>query len=362
MSNGAIDMSCHQRGGNAEVLAAIAAITGRSLIDTDAAFHEARRGQPDERHATAEVAQAFIDRLKTRLGLAPAVDAPEAAELKHAFEVLVRDESLTITLSDLAAWDEMLRYTPEHINTLDRDPVILPPLPKHQTEMWQTLLEFEDLGPSWVLVGGQMTMLHCLENGLTLTRPTDDGDVVVGVWTRRDALHETSRFLRDRGYDEVPTSDGYGYRFKRGESTVIDVLLPEGLGRQRAHPTTTSGRRGFSTEGGNQALARAERVPVVVEDRSGFVRRPNLLGSIVAKAHAFVADSRDVGRHAEDIVTLTEIALRDPGTTLRGARSGDRKPVRCFLRGKAADHAYFRAASDPATAFAFLTRLGDPQH
>jgi hypothetical protein len=99
MSNGAIDMSCHQRRGNAEVLAAIAAITGQSLIDTDEAFHEARRGHPDKRHATAEAAQAFIDRLKTRLGLAPAVDAGEAAELKHAFEVLIRDESLTITPS-----------------------------------------------------------------------------------------------------------------------------------------------------------------------------------------------------------------------------------------------------------------------
>jgi hypothetical protein len=225
--------------------------------------------------------------------------------------------------------------------------------------MWLTLLDLEALDQPWVLVGGQMAMLHCLENGVALTRATDDGDVVVGVWTRRDALHKTSRFLRDQGFEEVKTEDGYGYRFKRGERTVIDVLLPEGLDRQRDYPMTVSGRPGFSTEGGNQALARAERVPVVVEDHSGYIRRPTLLGSIVAKANAYVTDSREIERHAEDIVTLTEIALRDPRAVLSRARPADRRPVRRFLRGKTADHAYFRGTSDPAATFEFLSRLAD---
>lgn len=158
-----------------------------------------------------------------------------------------------------------------------------------------------------------MTMLHCLENGIAPTRPTDDGDVVVGVWTRRDALTATSRFLRSCGFAEDKTSDGYGYRYRRDEDTVIDVLLPEGLERQHAFPRTTSGRPGFSMEGGRQALARAERVPIIIDDATGQVRRPNLLGSLVVKAHAYVTDSRDVDRHAEDLVdSRTDRAQRPP--------------------------------------------------
>lgn len=96
---------------------------------------------------------------------------------------------------------------------------MLLPLPSQQTEMWKTLLDLEATqSQPWVLVGGQMTMLHCLENDHPATRAADDGDVVVGVWTRRDALIATSRFLRAREFAEVKTDDGFGYRYKRGET------------------------------------------------------------------------------------------------------------------------------------------------
>ena len=356
-------MSCHQGKGNQEVLAAIAAITGQTLTDADAAFHEAKRVQPDKHHATTEEVLAAIGRIKTRLGLAPAVGLAQAADLGDALVALARDETVTITKSDLIAWDQMLRHMPENIPVIEREPVAIPPLPDHQTQMWRTVLGIETLGHPWVLVGGQMTMLHCLENGVPFTRPTDDGDVLVGVWTRRDALDKTTRFLRERGFEEVKTNDGYGYRYKRGEKTVIDILLPEGLDRQRQYPTTTSGRPGFSAEGGNQALARAERVPVTIAGAAGYVRRPTILGSIVVKAHAWRTDSRDGDRHAQDIVTLARIGLKDPRRALEGARPADRKAARVFLRNKTADHVYFRSAGDEREAvFAFLARLATPEN
>lgn len=357
-------MSCHQRRGNAEVLSAIAAITGQTITDVDTAFHESKRESPDKHRASAEDAEALIVRIKTRLGLAPAVDGDQAADLGRALDSLIGDESVSITRSDLAAWDSLLRHTPEHVPTLDRDPVVIPPLPAHQTEMWKTLLGFEDLGRPWVLVGGQMTMLHCLENGVTRSRPTDDGDIIVGVWTRRDALRETSRFLRNRGFTEEPTSDGYGYRYVRGEKpslTVVDVLLPEGIRGQQDRPKTTTGRPGLTTPGGNQALTRAQRLRVRIDGTTGVVRRPTLLGSMVAKAHAYAVDSRDKERHAQDLVTLAEIALRDPRASLRGSRYGDRKAVRRFLRNTTPQDRFFRAADDPETVYAFLRRLGNPQ-
>lgn len=354
-------MSRHNCRGNAEVLPAIAAITGQSSTDADAAFHEAKREHPDEHHATPEDVQRALDLLSTRLGLAPAVDPEEATAHREALATLVGDDPADVTRSDLYAWTRMLRHTPEHVPTLDRPTVVLPPLPPQQAEMWKTLLDLEAAqSQPWVLVGGQMTMLHCLENDYPATRATDDGDVVVGVWTRRDALIATSQFLRARDFEEVRTNDGLGYRYKRDE-TVIDVMLPEGLERQRTYPKTTSGRRGFATEGGRQALARAERVPIQIDGTPGHVRRPTLLGAIVAKAHAYIVDSRDPERHAQDLVALASIALRDPRATLQQATPGDRKPVRRALRSLPAGHRLYRVSDDPAAAHAFLTRLALPR-
>ena len=339
------------------ILEALAAVTGQSPSDLEAAFVKARE-ETDQRRAEDADTSAFFDHLKTRLGLAPAVDPGLASALSAALASARGTEDSSLTPDDLAAWDRVLRHTAEHIPTLDRDSVVIPPFPEHQTRMWETLLRLDELGHPWVLVGGQMTMLHCLENGFARSRPTDDGDLVVGVWTRRDALLGTSRYLRANGFNEVKTTDGYGYRFER-DNAAIDVLLPAGLDRQREYPTTTSGRRGLTADGGNQALTRAERVPVTVASLSGHIRRPNLLGAIVVKAHAYVADSRDKGRHAEDILALAAIALQDPRAALRHARPHDRVPVRRFLRDKKPTDEVFRRANDPEAIFRILARLAD---
>lgn len=354
-------MSCHSRRGNAEVLAAIAAITGQSITDADEAFHEAKRERPDKHRATPEEVQHTLDLISTRLGLAPAVDPAEAKAHREALASSLGADPAVVTRSDLHAWTHLLRHTPEHVPALDRPAVVLPPLPPQQTEMWKTLLDLEATqSQPWVLVGGQMTMLHCLENDHPTTRATDDGDVVVGVWTRRDALIQTSRFLRARDFAEDKTTDGLGYRYRRGQ-TVIDVMLPEGLERQHSSPKTTTGRPGFATEGGRQALARAERVPIQIDGTTGYVRRPTLLGAIVAKAHAYVVDSRDPDRHAQDLVTLASIALRDPRATLQQAGPGDRKAVRRALRSLPGGHRLYRGSDDPEAVHAFLTRLAPPR-
>ncbi|MFC6706166.1 hypothetical protein [Flexivirga alba] len=345
-----------------QILGAIGAISGQLPTDLSAAFGADQRRTTDPQPADLGDVKALIGRIKTRLGLAPAVDRQRAIELSGLLDALANNESLSFTRGELAALDGLLHRAADEVPTLDREPVALPPLPDHQIAMWRTLLAFEKLDRPWVLVGGQMTMLHCLENNHRVTRATDDGDVIVGVWTRRDSLRAASRLLRDSGFVEAKTSDGYGYRFARHSphATVIDLLLPEGLERQRQQPTTSLGRRGLSVEGGNQALARAQRVPVMVGSLSGYVRRPSLLGALVAKAHAYVSDSRDVDRHAEDIVTLADIALRSPRATLQEARSEDRKPIRRFLRNKTAEHRFFSDTSDPDAVFAFLTRLAEP--
>jgi hypothetical protein len=188
--------------------------------------------------------------------------------------------------------------------------VVLPALPAHQELAWSVLLELDERSEPWALVGGQMTLLHCLENGITGARPTDDGDVVLDVWSQREAVRTIGRWLQDtHGFELLETADGFGYRYTRGDTT-LDLLVPEGLDRQQTQPPTTNRTRpALPIEGGNQALLRVERVPVRVGSRTGYVRRPTLLGAIVLKAAAFVADSRDTQRHAQDIGLLMEAAF-----------------------------------------------------
>jgi hypothetical protein len=183
--------------------------------------------------------------------------------------------------------------------------------------------------------------------------------MVVGVWTRRDALSRAAVYLIDSGFTESPASDGFGYRFVRGKTT-IDVMIPEGLDRQQRYPKTTSGRPGPQADGGNQALTRAERVPVNLSGRVGYVRRPTFLGALVVKARAWIVDSRNPERHAQDLVALAEVALGDPRAVISQARPDDRQAIRAALRHLPADGRLLRAAEEPSAVHSLLTRLAQP--
>lgn len=342
------------------LLAGLMAITGQTEMQILTAHRGAMRGRTDHRRAARDEVSDLVERFSTRLGLAPAVSSEHADHLRVTLRACADDGTLEIGPHAIAAWTTVLRNLPEHVPTLTREPVVFPKLPDHQRDMWSVLLDLDALGQPWVLVGGQMTLLHCLENGVAPQRATDDGDVMVGVWTRREALRRTSRFLSDRGFSEKKTGDGYGYRYRRDDDVAIDLLLPEGLDRQKTYPTTTSGRPGFGAEGGNQALARSQRVPVDVDGKVGWVRRPDLLGALIAKAHAAVIDSRDPDRHAGDIVTLAEIGLLDPRAVLRDVRPADRKAMRRFLRDSNAMERRLRTVEDPAAVLALLERLRGP--
>ncbi|GAA2420638.1 hypothetical protein GCM10009856_33130 [Mycolicibacterium llatzerense] len=345
---------------NATAVAALAAITGQTVDGATEMFCGIVESAPDPAVAGRGDIDRAVNRLCTRVGLAPALDKSERDRHIGALRGLAADDVAALRYGDLQAWDAILRSIPERIPNVDREPVLLPDMPAHQSAMWSTLLDFEETDPPpWVLVGGQMTALHLAEHGITVHRPTDDGDVIVGVWTRRDALRTTALYLIGNGFDEAKTSDGYGYRFTRGK-TAIDVMLPEGLDRQDRYPATASGRPGLSAAGGNQALTRAERLPVNIGGRVGHVRRPTLLGALVAKAHARMVDSRDPERHAQDLIALAGIALFDPRAVIGQARPDDRRAVRRVLRDLPASHRLLRAIEDPEAVHEFLKRLAEP--
>jgi hypothetical protein len=221
-------------------LEAIAAITGQTLESATEMFLAGRETAGASATAdSADLAQA-VDRLCTRVGLAPALTQEGRERLNVDLRELGR-KAPQVWQVDLELWNQIPRTTPDLVPTVEQDPIVLPDMPEHQIRMWNTLLNFEESDPPpWVLVGGQMTMLHLLEHGVTIHRPTDDGDMVVGVWTRRDALRDTVLYLTGNGFTEAKTGDGFGYRFTRGK-TVIDVMIPEGMERQRRPAATGSG-------------------------------------------------------------------------------------------------------------------------
>ncbi|GAB1642814.1 hypothetical protein [Krasilnikovia sp. MM14-A1259] len=118
---------------------------------------------------------------------------------------------------------------------------------------------------------------------------------------------------------------------------MIDVLLPDGVGERAASRRGATGSPTIPTPGGTQALQRTERVAVSVEGRTGFVRRPDIVGALIMKAaaHTAAGDAAE-GRHRHDFTTLAAlVAARD----FRGAvlNRKDRKRLRDMLAATRAD-------------------------
>lgn len=202
---------------------------------------------------------------------------------------------------------------------------------------WATLFELAETDTdSWLLVGGQMMHLLAAESGTVLLRPTDDVDVVVDVRTRPGGTEWLANWLTDRGFElEGISADGIGHRLVRpadpGPGRVaFDVLAPEGLGR-RTPVFTRRPARTVQTPGSRQAFDRSEVVQVTVhgsrggEERSGLVRRPNLLGALVLKAVATrIPVRKNPMRDWQDAALLLAL-VADPVTTAAECGRKDRQ-------------------------------------
>ncbi|WP_158852208.1 hypothetical protein [Saccharothrix deserti] len=344
--------------GNKEVLDALAVVSGEPRDHLDAAFRAAV-----EDDATAAAPEHVIEALGAavrHVRLAPIEFDAKAPVIEPLKRLVLSPPSLCE--ADIAAWRKLSKELPVRIVDIVRDPVELPAMTPPQEAAWSTILDLEDgLDCHWSLIGGQMVALISAEYGQAIPRATTDGDIVIGVWLDRDALRQASALLTKRGFAEDETADGYGYRYRRGTAR-IDLLVPEEMGRQQRIPTTTTGRRGVEMPGGNQALIRSERLPVRLADRIGLVRRPNLLGALVAKSVASVADSRDPDRHREDIAVLGQIALNAGAfRKMRGmSRDKDRKRMRRALAQMPDSHPAWQQIPEPREVYHALTRLAGP--
>lgn len=202
--------------------------------------------------------------------------------------------------------------------------VALPAMSQGQRDGWHALLDLHDvMSTGWTLVGGQMVHLWCAERGVAPARPTDDLDAVLDVRANPAALMEFTTALADMGFaPDGETWNGHQHRWVRDEAQ-IDVLIPRWLGERAAKGKGAGGGTTLETPGAQQALDRTEEITVDAGGRLGIVRRPNLLGALVAKAaaHKVVLDKAR-RRHLTDFLVLT--TMIEPQDRVEEATARDR--------------------------------------
>lgn len=86
---------------------------------------------------------------------------------------------------------------------------------------------------------------------------------------------------------------------------VLPAMPPEQTASWASLRRGVTGSPTLPTAGGTQALQRTETIAVTVAGREGSVRRPNLVGALVAKAAALSnAGDPGIGRHRRDFALL----------------------------------------------------------
>jgi hypothetical protein len=179
--------------------------------------------------------------------------------------------------------------------------VLLRGLSEAQRHGWVGLLEVAATPPDgWCLVGGQMVHLYCPERSFAPARPTDDGDVVLDVRAHPHVLRDFTAALVSIGFTTAgETPESHQHRWVR-DLASIDILIPQGLGRAANRRGVTRATT-LATPGAQQAIRRSEAVTIEVGGTIGAVRRPNMVGALVAKASAFsVRNDRARQRHLID--------------------------------------------------------------
>lgn len=241
--------------------------------------------------------------------------------------------------------------------TVPGPPIRLPESTTQHEGLWTTLIELCGVGSGrWTLIGGQMVLLHALEQGVTPPRVSLDLDLLVNARIATGAIPRFAAAITAREF-ELDGVDpfGVGHRFTR-EGVSVDILAPEGLG-SRADLTTTPPARTVEVPGGTQALQRTELVTVAAGRLEGTVPRPSLLGALVIKAAAVeVDDLPDAQR--QDLVFLLGL-VADPVAMQEEMTSTDRRRLRHRREMQDADHPAWRtlSAADRRRAFAALSLL-----
>jgi hypothetical protein len=171
-------------------------------------------------------------------------------------------------------------------------------------DQWRLLLDIASVLTTehWTLVGGLMVQAHAARAGIEPTRATSDVDVLISLRCRVSDV--AAPLLRAGFVAQVPNGTGPFHRFRR-ERDIVDIMVAASAGSARW------ARRGvLRTPGATQTQQRQDVYFIGNGTASVGVRVPDSVGAVIVKAAAYRVDSRDCGRHLEDIVVLLAAADR----------------------------------------------------
>lgn len=185
----------------------------------------------------------------------------------------------------------------------------LPDFAGHANDLWNALIDIgQHVTAEWVLVGGQMVLLHAIEQNAPWPRVSMDLDVIVNARIV-SSIRDFVVTLEHLGFElDGMSPEQLAHRYRRGAAS-IDILAPKGLNERTSLITSPPGHT-LQVPGGTQALQRAETVDVSYAGRTGRIRRPSLLGAIIGKSCA--VDIDDAKQNQElDLATLLSF-VSDP--------------------------------------------------
>jgi len=210
---------------------------------------------------------------------------------------------------------------------LTETPVSLKAADTPAWQLWAHLAQLaQHLQPTdWVLVGGQMVALHCHIAGITPGRATTDIDIVANVLVNPNALFACRDAAAALNLTAQPSANNRRQHRFRNNNLVLDVMVPDHMPKHLL--MRLAGRDPVPIEGGYRALQRAAQCAISTEAGDAIVPVPDLQGALVLKARAYIADSRDRGRHQFDLAQLCA-AIHDPMTVAAGLDYKERRALR----------------------------------
>jgi hypothetical protein len=172
-----------------------------------------------------------------------------------------------------------------------------------------------------------MVKLHAELAGLPAPRTTVDVDSALHLETQAISFAQAAALLQEAGY-VLDSSTKHAYRFDRGPER-IDLMCSD---RQSAwkHPRY-DGRPLFGIAGGTRALQQTINVDVLTNADTVRLVIPTVRGALVLKGAAFLEDSRDRGRHAEDAVILLA-CMPDASEALLDLSQLSRRRLRALVK------------------------------
>ncbi|RSM67203.1 hypothetical protein DMH03_09125 [Amycolatopsis sp. WAC 01376] len=204
----------------------------------------------------------------------------------------------------------------------------LPPLQGEGDRIvWPAMFDLADRLPEpWVMIGGQMVILHGLLAGRSIPRVTKDIDLLFDVRFTLDAFPRAHEVLKKLGYEvDGISADGKAHRYLHPETgMVVDILAPDKLGARAAPKIRTPAGKIVSIPGGKTALDDARPLTATYGGRSATLYLPGLAAALVVKVKALIDEPSKPGipsRHISDIAFLASL-VDDPDALFPGDPPG----------------------------------------